>query len=86
LANSAQALKRARQAEKHRVHNVDLRSAMRTKLKAVDVAIEAGDKKAATEALKAAVPHVDRLARKGILHMNNAARKKSRLNTAIRAL
>jgi small subunit ribosomal protein S20 len=59
---------------------------MRTKLKAVDVAIEAGDKKAATEALKAAVPHVDRLARKGILHMNNAARKKSRLNTAIRAL
>ena len=86
MANSAQALKRARQAEKNRIHNVDLRSAMRTQLKAVDAAIEAGDKKGATEALKAAVPHVDRLARKGLLHMNNAARKKSRLNTAIQAL
>ncbi len=86
MANSAQALKRARQAEKNRIHNVDLRSAMRTKLKAVDAAIEAGDKKGATEALKVAVPHVDRLARKGLLHMNNAARKKSRLNTAIQAL
>jgi len=86
LANSAQAKKRARQAEDSRQRNASQRSAMRTTIKALKTAIEAGDKETATTAYKAAVPALDRMARKGIIHKNAAARSKSRLNTAVRAL
>jgi small subunit ribosomal protein S20 len=86
LANSAQAKKRARQAEDSRQRNVGQRSAMRTIIKALKSAIEAGDKELATTTYKEAVPALDRMARKGIIHKNAAARSKSRLNTAVRAL
>ena len=86
MANSAQARKRARQAEKHRQHNAGRRSMMRTELKKVDAAIEAGDKSTAEAAYKSAVPMLDRMANKGLIHKNKAARHKSRLNTKIRAL
>ncbi|MCP5306929.1 MAG: 30S ribosomal protein S20 [Chromatiaceae bacterium] len=86
MANSAQALKRARQAEKHRQHNAGRRSMMRTQVKKVLKAIESGDKTAATEAYKAAAPLLDSLATKGLIHKNKAARHKSRLNAKIRAL
>ncbi|MCB1787379.1 MAG: 30S ribosomal protein S20 [Gammaproteobacteria bacterium] len=86
MANSAQALKRARQAEKHRQHNAGRRSMMRTQVKKVLKAIESGDKSAATEAYKAAAPLLDSLATKGLIHKNKAARHKSRLNAKIRAL
>ncbi|OUR71769.1 30S ribosomal protein S20 [Methylophaga sp. 42_8_T64] len=86
MANSAQAKKRARQAEDSRQRNASQRSAMRTTIKALKTAIEAGDKETATTAYKAAVPALDRMARKGIIHKNAAARSKSRLNTAVRAL
>lgn len=86
MANSAQARKRARQAEKRRQHNAGRRSMMRTELKKVDAAIAAGDKAAAEGAYKAAVPVLDSLANKGLIHKNKAARHKSRLNAKIRAL
>jgi len=86
LANSAQAKKRARQAEDSRQRNASQRSAMRTSVKALQKAIDDGDKEQATAAYQAAVPALDRMARKGIIHKNAAARSKSRLNTAIRAL
>jgi small subunit ribosomal protein S20 len=86
LANSAQAKKRARQAEDSRQRNASQRSAMRTIIKSLKTAIEAGDKELATTTYKAAVPALDRMARKGIIHKNAAARSKSRLNTAVRAL
>ncbi len=86
MANSAQAKKRARQAEDNRQRNASQRSAMRTSVKAIQKAIDDGDKDQATAAYKAAVPALDRMARKGIIHKNAAARSKSRLNTAIRAL
>ena len=86
MANSAQAKKRARQAEDSRQRNASQRSAMRTTIKALKTAIEAGDKETATTAYQAAVPALDRMARKGIIHKNAAARSKSRLNTAVRAL
>lgn len=86
MANSLQARKRARQAEKHRLRNASQRSAMRTAIKKVDAAIESGDKAAAEEAFKAAVPAIDRSAGKGLIHANKAARHKSRLNAKIRAL
>jgi small subunit ribosomal protein S20 len=86
LANSVQARKRARQAEDSRQRNASQRSAMRTSVKAIQKAIDAGDKDQATAAFKAAVPVLDRMARKGIIHKNAAARSKSRLNTAVRAM
>ena len=86
MANSAQARKRARQAEKHRQQNAGRRSEMRTELKKVIIAIEAGDKAAAEGAYKTAVPLLDGLAGKGLIHKNKAARHKSRLNAKIHAL
>ena len=86
MANSAQARKRARQAEKHRQNNAGRRSMMRTEIKKVVAAIEAGDKAAAEGAFKVAAPLLDSLATKGLIHKNKAARHKSRLNAKIRAL
>jgi small subunit ribosomal protein S20 len=86
LANSAQAAKRARQAEKRRQHNASRRSMMRSEIKKVIHAIQAGDKAAAETAFRSAAPMLDSLATKGLIHKNKAARHKSRLNARIRAL
>lgn len=86
MANSAQAKKRARQAEKNRKQNAAQRSMMRTSVKKIVYAVRDGNKEAAEAAFKAAVPVLDAMARKGIIHKNKAARYKSRLNTQIRAL
>ena len=86
MANTAQARKRARQAEKHRQHNASRRSMMRTYVKNVVKAVAAGDKEAATEAYKQAVPVIDRTANMGLIPKNKAARHKSRLNTHIKAM
>jgi small subunit ribosomal protein S20 len=86
VANSPQAKKRARQNEKSRQHNASLRSMARTYLKKVDAAIEAGNAEQAQAAFTAAVPVLDRIADKGIIHKNKAARHKSRLNSKIKAL
>ena len=84
MANSAQAKKRIRQAEKSRRHNASYRSMMRTYVKKVVKAIATGDKAQAEAAYKAAVPVIDRTARKGLIHANKAARHKRRLNQHIR--
>jgi small subunit ribosomal protein S20 len=86
LANTAQARKRAKQSEKRRRHNASFRSMVRTSIKKVDAAILGGDHTAATTAYNAAVPVIDRMADKGIIHKNKAARHKSRLNAAVKAL
>lgn len=86
MANSPQAKKRARQNDKARRHNASLRSMVRTYLKKVDAAIEAGDTEAAKSAYTQAVPVIDRVADKGIFHKNKAARHKSRLNAKIKAM
>lgn len=86
MANSPQAKKRARQNDKARRHNASLRSMVRTYLKKVDAAIEAGDTEAAKTAYSQAVPLLDRVADKGIFHKNKAARHKSRLNAKIKAM
>lgn len=86
MANSPQARKRAIQNEARRLHNKARRSMMRTKIKRVIKAIKAGDKQGAQAAYQAAVPVIDRMATKGIVHKNKAARHKSRLNAHIRAL
>ncbi|AKH21417.1 30S ribosomal protein S20 [Sedimenticola thiotaurini] len=86
MANSPQARKRARQAEKHRQNNASRRSNMRTYLKNVVKALATGDKEKATEAYKQAVPVIDRAANTGLIHKNKAARHKSRLNAQIKSL
>ncbi len=86
MANTLQAKKRARQAEKHRERNVAQRSLVRTQIVKVIKAIASGDKTQAAAAFKAAVPVIDRMARRGIIHKNKAARHKSRLNARIKAL
>lgn len=86
MANSAQARKRARQNDKNRDHNAALRSKMRTSVKNVRKAILAGEKDKAQEAFKIAVPVLDKMTNKGIVHKNSAARTKSRLNAALKAM
>ena len=86
MANSAQARKRARQAEVSRQHNASLKSSLRTAVKKVRKAIAAGDKTAATAQLKASQAVIDRIADKKVVHKNTASRTKSRLAQAIRAL
>ena len=86
MANSAQARKRARQNVKRRAQNASQRSMVRTYIKRIVAAVEAKSYELATEAYNKAVPVIDRMADKGIIHKNKAARHKSRLNKAIKAL
>ena len=59
---------------------------MRTYIKRVVAAVEAGDKAEAEAAYKAACPVIDRVAGKGLIHANKAARTKSRMNNNIRSM
>ena len=86
MANTAQSKKRAKQGEVRRRHNASFRSMVRTQIKKVDAAIESGDHAAAAEAYNSAVPVIDRMADRAIIHKNKAARHKSRLNKAVKAL
>ena len=86
MANIKSARKRARQSIKRRSHNMSLRSKMRTQIKKVLNAVSSGNKDAATAEYKAALPEIDKLANKGLIHGNKAARHKSRLNTMIKGM
>ena len=86
MANSPQAKKRARQAEKRRTHNSSLRSLVRTNIKKINAAIDSGSAEDAKTAYDNAIPVIDRMADKGIIHKNKAARHKSRLNAQVKAL
>ncbi|MCX9157155.1 30S ribosomal protein S20 [Niveibacterium sp. 24ML] len=86
MANSVQARKRARQALKARAHNASLRSRLRTAIKAVRKAIDAGDQAAAKQVFEQSMSTIDSVADKKIVHKNKAARHKSRLSAAIKAM
>ena len=86
MANIKSARKRAKQAEKTRLHKMGLRSKLRTSVKNVIAAVEKGDKEAATAAYKAAVPVIDSMINKGVVNKNKAARHKSRLNKKVKEL
>lgn len=86
MANSPQARKRARQNDKRRAHNASLRSLVRTKIKQVLAAVNSGDAESSRAAYDAAVPVIDRMANKGIIPKNKAARHKSRLNAKVKAV
>lgn len=86
MANIQSARKRARQAIKNRLLNTGQRSHLRTKIKAVVKLIDSGDKSAAAEAYKNAVPVIDASVSKKLIHANKAARHKSRLNAKIKSM
>ena len=86
MANTAQAKKRARQAEKSRIRNAGQRSNLRTFIEKVIAAVNTGDKEKAQAAFKTAMPVIDSAVTKGLIHKNKAARSKSRLNDKVRAM
>ena len=86
MANIKSAKKRILVAEKRAARNKSIRSKVKTAIKKVEVAIEAGDKAAAEAALKNAVSELDKATKKGIYHKNTCARKVSRLTVAVNKL
>ena len=79
MANIKSAIKRNKQNEKRRLRNRVYRGRARTFVQKAQLAIEAGDKDTAAEAVRIAVGTLDKAAEKGVIHKNNASRRKSRL-------
>ena len=86
MANNKSAEKRVRVAERRRQRNRPYRTAARTFVKKAEFAIEEGDQEAAATAVGAAISMLDRVANKGVVHKNNAARRKSRLMAKLNKL
>ncbi|HXW65862.1 MAG TPA: 30S ribosomal protein S20 [Burkholderiaceae bacterium] len=86
MANTKQAKKRALQARARNVQTSAQRSRLRSAIKAVRKAIAAGDKTAAVQVLRQSTSVIDSIADKQIVHKNAAARNKSRLAAAIKAM
>mgnify|MGYP000069982742 FL=1 len=86
MANSAGSKKRARQAVKRNKHNSQIRAKVRTFIKKVTYAIEAGNKEEAQTGYASMQKNVDQAVSKGLMHKNQAARRKSRLVAQIKAL
>jgi len=79
MANTHSALKKMRQAERRRVRNQMIKSRVKSLIKKARVSIESGDLEEARVSVGEAISALDRAAERGILHHNNAARRKSRL-------
>jgi small subunit ribosomal protein S20 len=86
LANTKSAKKRIRQNEKRRARNRVFRGRARTYVKKARMAIESGDLETARAATLVAISELDKAAQKGVLHDNNASRRKSRLMKQLAAL
>ena len=86
MANMASAEKRVRQSQKRRARNRSYRSHLRTEIKKLRQAVEAGDAETAKTLLPTTLSVVDRIAKHGVIHRNAAARTKSRLSRAVAAL
>ena len=86
MANIKSAKKRIRVIETKTLRNKMIKSRLKTLVKKVESAVNAGDKAAAAEALKEATVAIDQAASKGILHKNTAARKVSKLTKAVNSV
>lgn len=86
MANIKSAEKRARQTVKRRARNVAARSRLRTAIKGVVNAVNAGNKEEANASLKAAAPIIDSAVNKGIIHRNKASRHKRELNARVKEM
>ena len=78
MANTSSAIKRIRSSARKHDRNILIRSSVRTTVKKAHVAMQ-GDTAQAADAVKKALSALDRAATKGVIHRNNAARRKSRL-------
>lgn len=85
MANLKSAIKRVRQNEKRRMRNRMVRSRMRTYLSKARADVETADPATAAEAVRQAVAELDKAARKGVIHPNAAARRKSALMKRLNA-
>jgi small subunit ribosomal protein S20 len=79
LANIKSAIKRNKQNDKRRIRNRIYRGAARTFVQKARLAIDSGETETAETATLRAIKALDKAAEKGIIHKNNAARRKSRL-------
>ncbi len=86
MPNIKSAIKRVKTSEKRRLLNASQKSALRTSVKAVEVAVAGNDAPVAKEALLKATRKLDKAATKGLIHKNAANRKKSRLAKKLNAL
>ena len=85
MPNSPSASKRLRQSKVRQAHNKAIKTAMKTQLKKVLSAAQAGEVEKAETEYKLAAKRLDRAGAKGVIHKNAAARQKSRLQRAIKA-
>jgi small subunit ribosomal protein S20 len=83
LANIKSAKKRIEVIDKKTLRNKMIKSKVKTVIKKVEASIAAGDKEAAKANLLIAISEINKAASKGIYHKNNAARKVSRLTSAV---
>ena len=83
MANIKSAKKRIVVSKKREMRNKSVKSKVKTVIKKVEAAIQAGNKAEAEEALKVAISEISKVANKGIYHKNTAARKISRLTVAV---
>jgi small subunit ribosomal protein S20 len=86
LATHKSAEKRSRQSEVSKLRNAAIKSNIKTQIKSVLKAVEQKDKAGSEKALTAAIPAIDQAAAKGVFHKNNASRKISRLTKKVQAL
>jgi small subunit ribosomal protein S20 len=86
MPNKPSAKKRVRQTERRTATNKSRKTKMRSAIRVVEQAVKAGDKEAASAALKAAEPAIMRAAGKGVIHKNTGARKVSRLAASVKRL
>jgi small subunit ribosomal protein S20 len=85
LANSSSAKKRIRQNARRRVRNILVRTRARSRVRAARQAVEAGEAAMSKQAVEAAIRELDRAAAKGVIHANNASRRKQRLQRLLRS-
>lgn len=86
MANIKSQIKRIQTNEKARLRNRAVKSELKTYVRTVRKAVEAGDKEAATTALQAASRKLDKAVSKGVIHANQAANRKSAIAKAVDAL
>jgi small subunit ribosomal protein S20 len=86
MATHKSVLKRNKQSKEKRLRNRNVKSNLKTTMKAVSAAIEEKDPKKAQEVLSQVTPVINKAASKGVIHKKNAARKISRLTRKVNAL
>ena len=86
MANHKSAVKRNKQNIIRKTRNVQARTAMRNLVKTVRLAVAEGNKEAATSALEKAIPFIDKVCDKGVIHKSTASRKIGRLTKLVNTL